>query len=78
MQHTPDPTTVEQVDVHPVFPWLTAPRRAWLYRVATATSLAAGGYGVVDSNKAALIVGVVAAFLGVGTATVHTPTATGG
>ena len=46
----------DTVEVHPVFPWLTATRRAWLYRVTVSVSALAAGYGVVDSNKGALIV----------------------
>lgn len=52
-------------DEHPVIPFLTQKRRAWLYRVFTALAPVAVVYGVVDSNEAALWAGVVAAVLGV-------------
>lgn len=64
----------DTIEVHPVFPWLTATRRAWLYRVTVSVSALAAGYGVVDSNKGALIVGVIGALIGSGTAAAHTPT----
>lgn len=63
----------DTIEVHPVFPWLTPAVRAWLYQVSTAVSALATGYGVVDSNKAALIVAVFFALLGSGTAALHTP-----
>jgi len=61
--------------VHPMFTWLTASRRAWLYRVAGSVAVLASTYGVVDDSKAALFVGLAASLLGVGTATAHTPRA---
>lgn len=71
-----DPKPVEVVEVHPVIPWLTAERRAWVYRVVTAVSLIAAGYGIIDDSQAGLWVGLVAAFIGAGTATAHTPSST--
>lgn len=68
------PNTNETVEVHPVFPWLNAARRAWIYRLATALSALAAGYGVIDDSRGALIVAVIGAFVGVGTAAAHTPT----
>lgn len=61
---------------HPVFPWLTAPRRAWLYRVVVAVAPLAVLYGVLDDQAAALWLGVAATVLGTGTAALHTPTGT--
>lgn len=60
--------------VHPVFPWLNAARRAWLYRVVVAVVSLVGAYGVVDGSRAGVLVALVAAVLGTGTAAAHTPT----
>lgn len=60
-------------DVHPVFPWLTQARRAWLYRVVTALAPLTVLYGVVSGEEAAVWVGAIAAILGSGTAALHTP-----
>ncbi len=61
-------------DPHPVFPWLTAPRRKWLYGVLTAANPLLVVWGVVGDTSAPLIAGLVAAVLGTGIATAHTPT----
>lgn len=58
---------------HPVFPWLTAPRRAWLYRVCVAVSPLATAYGIASESDASLWLGFAAALLGTGTAAAHTP-----
>lgn len=51
---------------------LTLKTRAYIYRIFTALSLLAGGYGLISDAKAALWAGVVAAVLGNGLATAHT------
>lgn len=58
---------------HPVFPWLTAARRAWLYRVAVAVLPLLVVAGVVAGAVAPLILAVVVAVLSTGTAALHTP-----
>ena len=58
---------------HPFVPWLTAARRAWLYRVAVALVPLLTAFGVASESDAALIVGVIAAVLSTGTAALHTP-----
>lgn len=61
-------------DAHPLLPWLTPARRAWLYRVCTAGAPLAVAYGLASDAKAVLWLGVVGAALGTGTAALHTPT----
>ena len=61
-------------DPHPVVPWLTAPRRAWLYRVIAAAAPLSVVYGVVSETAAPLWLGFGAALLSTGTAALHTPT----
>ena len=46
--------------------------RAWLYRVGLAVAALAGGYGLLTEDKAVLWIGVLAALLGNGVATVNT------
>jgi len=57
---------------HPVIPWLTWQRRAWLYDIALKVSLVFAGYGIGDSNQWALIISAVGAILGVGVANYNT------
>lgn len=45
--------------------WFTAKNRAWLYRIAIAAVALAAVYGVVDPDKTALWVSVIAAVLGI-------------
>lgn len=61
-------------DPHPALPFLTPRVRAWLYRVAVAVLALAAFYGLLADESIALWVGLVAAFLGSGTAALHTPT----
>lgn len=61
-------------DAHPVVPWLTPPRRAWLYRVVVALVALAVIYGVVSGEEAAAWIAAAAAVIGSGTAAMHTPT----
>lgn len=61
-------------DRHPVVPWLTAPRRAWLYRVMGAAAPLSVLYGVVSETAAPLWLGFGGALLSTGTAALHTPT----
>lgn len=68
-----DPVTVGD-EIHPLFPWLTLPRRAYFYRVAAAVGLLAGIMGWVGDEQIIGIIGVVAAFLGNGLAVAQTPT----
>lgn len=62
-------------DPHPMFPWLTAPRRTWLYQFAAALLPLLVAVGVVTATLAPLIVAVIVAFLSAGTAALHTPKA---
>ena len=57
------------------FPDIPVHVRAWLYRVLTAASVVAIGFGVLTEEKAALILPLVAAVLGNGLATANTSTA---
>lgn len=66
MPTTPDP--------HPIVPWLTPARRAWLYRVVVAAAPLAVLYGVATETEAALWVGLALTLIGTGTAAAHTPT----
>lgn len=45
--------------------WFTAKNRAWLYRIAIAAVALAAVYGVVDPDKTALWVSLIAAVLGI-------------
>lgn len=60
-------------DPHPLFPWLTAPRRAWLYQVTAAVLPLLVAAGVLTAAVAPLIAAAVLAFLSAGTAALHTP-----
>lgn len=64
-------------DAHPVFPWLTPPRRAWIYRCSVAAVPLLAFYGLLADQAAGLWVGFAAALIGTGTAALHTPTADG-
>lgn len=64
----------EQELPHPVFPWLTTRRRAWLYRVLTAVGALALLYGAAGGDEITGWVVLAAAVLGTGTAAAHTPT----
>jgi hypothetical protein len=68
------PTPHAAGDEHPVLPGLTQPVRAWIYRCSTAVTTLAGGYGLITDNKAALVLGCVAAFLSLPVAVANTPT----
>lgn len=59
---------------HPVVPWLTEQRRAWLYRLVTPVTVLLVAYGAVDEATAALWVGVVTAALTGGMAIRNTST----
>lgn len=48
--------------------------RAWIYRVLVAVSLVAAAYGWVSEEQAGLWLGVAAAVLGNGLATLNTAT----
>lgn len=61
-------------DAHPLLPWLTPERRAWLYRLVSAAMPLLVLYGVAAEHDVAVWLGVAAAFLGTGTAALHTPT----
>lgn len=74
IQQTPAPSPVtETLEVHPVIPWLTAPRRRWLYGVVTAAQPLAVALSLATENVAPLVAGVILAFIGTGTAGAHTP-----
>jgi len=68
-----DPTTLPDAEPHPVLPWLTTPRRAWLYRVLTAVGALAILYGLVSGEEAAAWLGLAVALSNV-TPAAHTPT----
>lgn len=71
----PDDAVDLPVDVeHPVFPWLTERRRAYLYRVLAAVFLVLVGRGVVDGDAAGDLIALGAALLGTSTAAAHTTT----
>jgi hypothetical protein len=59
---------------HPIIPFLTYKRRAWLYRVTSPVSALLMSYGIVDSNTAALWTALAFAVIGNGTAALNTPT----
>jgi len=61
-------------DAHPLLPWLTPERRAWLYRVVGAAMPLLVLYGVVADQEAAVWLALAAAALSSGTAALHTPT----
>ena len=56
------------------FPEIPTHVRAYLYRVLTAVSVAAIGFGLLTEEKAALILPLIAAVLGNGLATANTST----
>ena len=57
---------------HPVIPGLTAPIRKWIYGLVLAAVPVGVALGVTDNTTAALIVALVAAFLGGGVALPNT------
>ncbi len=59
---------------HPIVPWLTAVRRAWLYRTVAALVPLLVTYGALSGQQAAAWVALAAALIGSGTAALHTPT----
>lgn len=63
---------LEETTDHPIVPWLTAPRRRWLYSVLTAVQPLLIAYGVASDSDAPLIVGLALAIVGTGTAAAHT------
>ena len=65
------PLTEVQV-THPVIPWLTAPRRRWLYGVVTAAQPLLVAIDGASSSVVPLVVDVVLAAIATGTATAHT------
>lgn len=61
---------------HPLFPWLTEPRRAWFYRLARALLAVLVLAHVFGPEELEVAVEVVAAFLGLSSsalAAAHTP-----
>lgn len=62
------------IEDHPVVPWLTAERRAWIYRVAFALMPILVFHGVMSEDSASLWVAVFVTLLSTGTAAAHTPT----
>lgn len=65
------PTTPE---AHPVVPWLTPPRRAWLYRVTGAAVPLLAFYGYLAEQAVPLWLAFAGSVIGTGTAALHTPT----
>lgn len=72
MSHV-DPTTPPEAEPHPVLPWLTTPRRAWLYRVLLASGALAVLYGLASGEEVALWLGLAVALSNV-TPAANTPT----
>jgi hypothetical protein len=70
----PTPTPVDDGGEHPVIPFLTLRRRAWLYRLATPVAALLTSYGIVDGNTAALWAALAVQVIGTGTAAINTPT----
>ncbi len=60
-------------NAHPFFPWLTAPRRAYLYRVSLALLPILVAVGVVTEAGAAIVAALVVALLDLSVAALHTP-----
>lgn len=58
---------------HPVFPWLTAQRRAWLYRTMASAAPLLVLYGVVSETAVPLWLGFGGTLVSTGTAALHTP-----
>ena len=54
--------------------WLTPARRRWLYRVLLAAIPLLIMYGIIDESAAPLVIALLAAVLGLGTADAHIPT----
>lgn len=63
---------MSETEVHPIVPWLTAPRRRWLYGVITAAQPLLAVIGITTESTAPLWVAVALAVVGTGTATAHT------
>lgn len=59
-------------DPHPVIPWLTKPRRQWLYGVTLAAQPLAVALSVATDNVIALGVAVVLAMVSTGVALPNT------
>lgn len=63
-------------DAHPLVPWLTPRRRAYLYRVATALASVAVALGVLGAGEASGVLALVSAVLAAPVAALHTPSRT--
>ncbi len=61
-------------DAHPVLPWLTPVRRAWLYRVTGAAAPLLAFYGVVSEQAVPLWLAFAGSLIGSSVAALHTPT----
>lgn len=66
------PITPTETEVHPIWPWLTAPRRRWLYGVVTAAQPLLVAIAGASSSVIPLVVATILAVIATGTATVHT------
>jgi hypothetical protein len=71
--HTSHKEVMTMTDPHPILPWLTPPRRAYLYRVALASVPLLVLTGWMTNEAALYLVGFIAATLGTGTAAIYTP-----
>lgn len=69
-----DPTLDDNGGAHPVFPWLTEPRRAWAYRVILAAQPIAVVISARTDNVVPLCVAFALAVIGTGSGAVHTTT----
>lgn len=59
---------------HPIVPWLTQRRRAWVYRVVVAGATVAATLGVISEAEAVVAAAAAAALLSTGLAALNTPT----
>lgn len=58
---------------HPVIPWLTQPRRRWIYGVVASLGAIAVVAGVASASMVVVTIAAVAAVLSTGLARVNTP-----
>lgn len=61
-------------DAHPIAPWLTPERRAWLYRLVVTALPLLVLYGYLSEQEAPLWLAFAGAMIGSSTAALHTPT----
>lgn len=69
-----DPNLIDDGGEHPIVPWLTQRRRAWLYRVAVVAAGGAVALGLISETEGLVAVSAVAGLLSTGLAALNTPT----